>query len=320
MRVLIIDDCSPDDTPQVGERLAAADQRVEFRRHAVNKGHIATYNEGLLDWTRADYSLLLSADDALAPGALARATRLMDRHRDVAMSYGMALIVTQDQSLELREQPSEESQILSSAQFLQRCCVNGNPVPTPTAVVRTALQHQLGGYRADLPHTGDMEMWMRFAAHGRIGVFRAVQGYYRWHDKNMSSAAYADLLNDQRERLKACNEAIGRCATSFPESSAWLSSARRQLSEEAFWLASRAFDAGDTQASSRCLSFALEIYPELRNSGAWQRFRYKKLLGQPLWSRVLPLLQRLRGQQPRADGSRSRFRPGQVNGWWPETA
>ena len=62
VRVLVIDDCSPDDTPAVGKKLAAEDARVEFRRHEQNKGHIETYNEGI-EWASGDYVLLLSADD-----------------------------------------------------------------------------------------------------------------------------------------------------------------------------------------------------------------------------------------------------------------
>src|SRR5437879_6166396 len=80
VRVLIIDDDSPDDSAAVAAGLAAGDDRVGFRRHATNRGHIATYNEGLLGWAEGDYALLLSADDVLTPGALGRATRLMDAH------------------------------------------------------------------------------------------------------------------------------------------------------------------------------------------------------------------------------------------------
>ena len=57
VRVLIIDDASPDDTEVVGRRLAERDPRVTYRRHAVNQGHIATYNEGLLEWADGDYAL-----------------------------------------------------------------------------------------------------------------------------------------------------------------------------------------------------------------------------------------------------------------------
>ncbi len=49
VRVLIIDDCSPDDTPDVARLLTQNDNRVEYRRHAVNHRHIKTYNEGF-EW------------------------------------------------------------------------------------------------------------------------------------------------------------------------------------------------------------------------------------------------------------------------------
>ena len=60
VRVLIIDDASADATPEVAQCLAACDRRVEFRRHKVNQGHIATYNEGLLEWASAEHSLPLA--------------------------------------------------------------------------------------------------------------------------------------------------------------------------------------------------------------------------------------------------------------------
>ena len=87
VRVLILDDASPDETESVGRRLERADSRVEYRRHAVNAGHIATYNEGIA-WATADYVQLLSADDVLTPGALARITRVMDAHPEVTLGYG----------------------------------------------------------------------------------------------------------------------------------------------------------------------------------------------------------------------------------------
>jgi glycosyltransferase involved in cell wall biosynthesis len=72
VRVLIVDDCSPDDSEAVGRQLAAEDPRVEYRRNPVNRGHITTYNSAF-DWLRAEYTSFLSADDLLTPGALRRA-------------------------------------------------------------------------------------------------------------------------------------------------------------------------------------------------------------------------------------------------------
>ena len=69
IRLLVIDDASADNTPEVAAELVAHDARVEYRRHSKNCGHIATYNEGLA-WANGDYTVLLSADDMLTPGSL----------------------------------------------------------------------------------------------------------------------------------------------------------------------------------------------------------------------------------------------------------
>ena len=50
-----------------------------------------------------------------------------------------------------------------------------------------SVQQAIGGYRADLPHTADVEMWMRFAVHSDIAYVRgADQAYYRVHGASMS--------------------------------------------------------------------------------------------------------------------------------------
>src|SRR4051794_18545698 len=91
VRVLIIDDASPDDSAETALKIAARDARVEVVVHKRNQGHIATYNEGLLGWADGDYCVLMSADDRLTPGALGRATALLDAHPGAAFAYGYPL-------------------------------------------------------------------------------------------------------------------------------------------------------------------------------------------------------------------------------------
>src|SRR5437870_3252196 len=69
LRVLIIDDASSDGSLLTARKLAQSDPRIEVAAHRENWGHIRTYNQGI-EWASADYFLLLSADDLLAPGAL----------------------------------------------------------------------------------------------------------------------------------------------------------------------------------------------------------------------------------------------------------
>ena len=79
--------------------------------------------------------------------------------------------------------------VLGSEEFI-RLSGAENIVATCSAVVRTDLQKRLGGYRHELPHAGDMEMWLRFAVHARVGFISEYQGVYRQHRTNMSAAHY----------------------------------------------------------------------------------------------------------------------------------
>src|SRR4051812_26069578 len=169
VRVLIIDDASTDDSWVVATKLADSDSRVHIRRHAANRGHIATYNEGLMQWAKADYSLLLSADDLITNGAVERAVRVLDANPGVGMLYGHAAYWYSDQQRPKLRTQLRGASIWRGQEWLRLVCQRGHCVTsTPTAIVRTSIQQAIGGYRSDLPHTADVEMWMRFAVHSDI--------------------------------------------------------------------------------------------------------------------------------------------------------
>lgn len=322
VRILIIDDASSDETPDTAARLAAADHRVSVRTHAINRGHIETYNEGLLEWASSAYSLLISADDVLAPGALSRAVAIMERHPEVGMTYGMARTFTDDQATaELPMERSADYQIISGEAFLRLCFAPMNPVPTPAAVVRTSVQKQIGGYSRDLPHTSDMEMWMRFATCGPIAVTRATQAFYRIHGVNMSTHYNSRSLGDLQGRLDACSAIYERCRSTLPDARSWLSTARRGASAEALDAATASFDRGDLRDARRCAEFAAAMDPSIRNTGAWRKHRLKSVLGYRTWKRIQPTLDRRRGAPAAPSGSsidRWLGYAGQEIGWWPD--
>lgn len=318
VRILILDDASADNTSVVAEGLAARDRRVTFRRHTENQGHIATYNEGLLGWASAEYSLLISADDVLAPLALARAVAVMDRHPDVGLAYGRARYIWDDEDpATLAETASEEYRVVPATDFLRRCFEHGNLIATPTAVVRTAAQQEIGGYSPEFPHAGDMEMWMRFAVRGPVAALRAVQAFYRWHSGNMSHAYRANQLRDKAEVSQVCGRIADRWADHLPECGLWLASTHRRLGEEAFWLASTAFDLGDTVAYREYLDYAVSIYPEIRRAPMWRKLRVKAHMGAAVWARARPIVDRLRHSPARPPALWAPPRRHHTFGWWP---
>ncbi|WP_406696208.1 glycosyltransferase [Singulisphaera sp. Ch08] len=292
VRVIILDDASPDDTPQVAGELVEQDRRVEYRRHTTNQGHIATYNEGIA-WASGDYTLLLSADDLLTPGALARAARVMDDHPEVGMVYGRGLEFESDGPAPEPQATSDPAvwKIHTGAEVLESFCAAGyNLVCTPTAVVRTCLQKRLGGYLKELPHTGDMEMWMRFAAHADIAVLDGEQACYRRHASSMSTDWYKSPVAELMQRKAAFDSIFNDYSVRINDADRLRTSADRTLASATVWEARRAFDAGNLSCCRELLVYALEIDAELRDYTEWSRIAWKLRLGPKACAGLQPVI------------------------------
>ena len=316
VRVLIIDDASSDNTHEVGTYLASQDARVLYRRHATNQGHIETFNEGI-HWASSEYQLLLSADDALMPHALSTAVSILSTDRGAGFVYGQAIIGPSfTPSIRDASDRSLDYCTVSSRQFLDYCCTNVlNPVPTPAAIIRTDLQKLVGGYRRDLPHTGDLELWMRLAARGRVAISKSVFAFYRRHESNMTylrqypgvgdlieySKAFASVLNTQANRIENLEE----LRTIAESSVAW----------KAFWSGAIEFERGNLAVSEKCLSLAQTLYPSITNTRSWHRMQWKRFLG--AW--VFATMKRLRGESEHVASQLKLMKPKQI-GWWPDIA
>ncbi len=302
VRVLVIDDASRDDTAAIAAGLAAGDGRVESRRHEVDRGRVATYNEGL-GWSTGDYTLLLPADGLLTPGALARSSRLMDDHPEVAMVYGRQVLFRPDEPPPSPREPGPNRgpRVIPGSELIESICAAGaNPVAIPTVLVRTSTQGELGGYRAELPRAADLELWLRFASRASVGVVAADQALKRVHSRDMPPAFLATTLGDIRQRRSAF-EAFFAARGDLVAGRARLERrAREGLASEAFWAGSLAFEAGDLPRSEGLIAFALETDPALRTRAEWSRYRWKRRMGPRVWNAVGPLLDRARrARRPR---------------------
>lgn len=292
VRILIIDDASTDDSLTIAHALAAGDRRIQVRAHEVNRGHIATFNEGL-DWVSADYLLLLSSDDMLAPGAFARAIRLMEANRSISFVYGPSIRFreTADRETAAAEHPSNARPgvVEPGIDFIRRYCATPvNIVETATAVVRASLQKQVGHYRPELPHSGDMEMWLRLAAHGDVGIVPQVQAFTRIHAKNMHLGYRADRhWEDFRQRRLVFETFFAADGRDLRDRQALEDTIWRSLAEELLWAAAGAFeDGGPPDLVARLIAEARDICPTITMTALWWKVRARRLVGARFWSAI----------------------------------
>jgi len=87
IEILVCDDASTDNTPEVIARYEAAHPSVHGYRNLVNLGAVININYAV-SLAHGDYILVLGADDYLAPGALAHLKAALDDHPECGYAFG----------------------------------------------------------------------------------------------------------------------------------------------------------------------------------------------------------------------------------------
>jgi hypothetical protein len=271
--VLVVDDASSDDSACVARRLAACDPRVSVLVHDRNAGHIRTYNEGLAR-VAGDYLVLLSADDALVPGALAAAASLMDHHPRVGMVYGHAASFS-DAVPRTDSAPRSWSTWSGRTWLTSMCRRAKNPVYTPSVVMRREAWQDAGGYDVRVPHAADMLLWYQTALDWDIGrVNNEAQALYRVHGSNMHLSQYAGMLRDLTEQREVVRILFEEQRRGAPLPASLRAAAHRSMARRAERLAEAVVREAGSPAEARAYrEFAAETAALASGAtpSSWQR-------------------------------------------------
>lgn len=287
--VIIIDDCSTDETPNVCMELSRENTRIQIVRHKNNLGHIVTYNHGL-DLADADYLHLISADDELTPFALDRSVAIMRRHPDVGMVYGRVNLLSSHPSLRIPKRPTYS--IVQGIDWIEARCRDGrNPIYSPEVTLRSMTAYAAGAYNPRLPLMGDLEMWLRVAARSNVAILENCdQALYRIHQQSMHLAHMKEgLIRCLQERAEAFETFFDGHGYLLPNSKLLFDLARSKVISDALRRTRLAFDQGHVNMDDLiiALEFAQKItlkvdqFPEWRliqdrlAKGFWPSLRRK---------------------------------------------
>jgi glycosyltransferase involved in cell wall biosynthesis len=183
--ILIMDNCSPDNTPEVAGSFQ--DPRVKHIRNPVNLGHIRNFNKGIT-MSGGKYVWLISADDLLrSPHALARFVDLMERNPDVGYTFCRAVELQGTQEMGVaRFDYGNEDRIWDGRAFLARL-VRCNCIAQSSGMVRKECYDKVGLFPLDMPHAGDWYLWCVLALHYRVAYFADPMVCCRVHDQSLTN-------------------------------------------------------------------------------------------------------------------------------------
>ena len=196
VEVLVVDDASTDDPAAVVERVGRG--RVGYRPNPAHLGAIGTFNR-CVTLARGELVHLLHGDDLVLPGFYA-AFEAAFADADVVAAVCRARDVDAD------DRPTHTTRSYRRGtgvwpDALESLAVS-NRVRAPGIVVRRSAYERAGGYRTDLPHAADWEMWTRLAALGPVVFVDEVLAAYRRHAASDTSGRVRTGEN-VRERVRA---------------------------------------------------------------------------------------------------------------------
>ena len=177
--LLVIDDGSVDNSPQVIAReLAAASFPCELivRR---NRGLSATLNEGL-DRTSGDYFAYLSSDDLWAPDRLRRGIEALERDPATVMAFGAGTIIDAFGKILSTWGSNYHRAVLTVDDLLRFRSI---PLSSTVTYRRSAVESIRWNETSPME---DYEMYLRLAASGRFVYIEEPLGSWRMHASNVS--------------------------------------------------------------------------------------------------------------------------------------
>ena len=194
--IIVVDDASTDDPAGVVERLGRG--RVRYRPNPEHLGAVGTFNR-CLTLATGELVHLLHGDDMVLPGFYAAMERALADPTAVAAVCRARDIDAHSSPTYVTRSYRKGTGVWTDA--LEAFAVS-NRVRAPGIVVRRRAYERVGGYRTDLPHAADWEMWTRLAAHGPVVFVDQVLACYRRHDMSDTSARVRTGANI-RERVRA---------------------------------------------------------------------------------------------------------------------
>jgi glycosyltransferase involved in cell wall biosynthesis len=205
IQLIIIDDCSTDDSVAVIQNWMAAHQvESTFIAHAENKGVCATLNECLAH-ARGKYVSLIATDDVWVLDKIENQVRQMEElPEDVAVLYSDAWQMDESGAL-LPEMFIESHRSFTSAPegHIFSVLLESNFIPAMTTLIRKSCLDKVGLYDESLCYE-DWDMWLRLARHFNFSFSTSVAAKYRI----VSSSAVRTMARSRNNELQVSNYLI----------------------------------------------------------------------------------------------------------------
>jgi len=178
--IIIIDDASTDDTPEVIKSFH--DPRIISIRNNVNRGEAGSRNQGV-NAAKGEFVSFLDDDDEWLPRKLdAQVNKFKNSKKETGCIYTWHCRVDLQTGEKIKETKYQKNGNIFKEMF------EGNWVGTPsTVMVKKECFQLVGGFDESIGFSTDYDMWIRISKEFNIEYIGETLVNYGVHNKNMST-------------------------------------------------------------------------------------------------------------------------------------
>lgn len=194
--IIILDDCSTDDSKDVIESYAQHPKISHIVFNTVNSGGPFFQWEKGINLTRGVYIWIAESDDWCEPSLLENLVEGMERDPDCVISYCQMYLVNGENEIKWQSSHNYISEVVDSETFIQDYLAVKVSIYNASMAIfkKEAFKHVTKEFTT-FKLCGDRLFWIQVARQGKTHISGKVLNYFRKHDKDVSGKAFKSGLN-----------------------------------------------------------------------------------------------------------------------------
>ncbi|EEF58246.1 glycosyltransferase family 2 protein [Pedosphaera parvula] len=281
--LIIVDDCSSDNSHEVIAHYAAQDGRIRYQINAKNLGMVANWNY-CLSLAKGEYIKFLFGDDTLADRqALTKMVRMLEENPSAVLAVSARNILDEhSQVIEIMDHLGTNGVQLGQDVIVRCLESNANLIGEPSVVLMRKCD-TARGFNPSYRQLTDLEMWFHLLEKGNAIYTSEPLCSFRKHPQQQTEVNKVQQIGE-KEQLVLLTEFYKRPWVKTPER-------RKLLFSQLYWLRKNAKKGqGCSELEHRlasCLgdgwyAWLYFLHKLCRPAQNLQRFYYKRILRRPV--------------------------------------
>ncbi|MGL5509545.1 MAG: glycosyltransferase, partial [Microcoleaceae cyanobacterium] len=183
--LIIVDDCSTDNTAEIIKSYLAGDRRIKYYENEINLGLFPNWNK-CLNLATGEYITILGQDDLMNSDNLLKKVAILDEYDQVGLVTSSAQIIDDHNQITTWEWANySNSYLINGQSWIFQILGEANPICCPAVMFRKSILEKIGNqFNTNYHYAADFKMWVEIAKFSDLYFLADFLINYRWHKDN----------------------------------------------------------------------------------------------------------------------------------------